>query len=52
MKHALEAVLEGEEAHIAAEGKGIDNRRNGKMKKIVHGAVGQAICSRANSSCI
>lgn len=41
IKHALEAVLEGEiEAHIAAEAEETDNRRNGKMKKIVHGESG------------
>lgn len=41
IKQALEAVLEGEiEAHIAAEGEDTHNRRNGKMKKIVHGESG------------
>lgn len=41
IKQALEAVLEGEiEAHIAAEGEDSDNRRNGKMKKMVNGESG------------
>ncbi len=36
IKHALEAALEGEiEAHMASDEGGMENRRNGKMKKVV-----------------
>ncbi len=41
IKQALEAVLEGEiEAHIDGEGEDTDNRRNGKMKKMVNSESG------------
>lgn len=41
IKQALEAALEGEiEAHMSSDESGIDNRRNGKMKKQVSGESG------------
>ncbi len=41
IKHALEAALEGEiEAHMAADDDSSNNRRNGKMKKLVNSESG------------
>ena len=41
IKQALEAALEGEiEAHMASDGSDANNRRNGKMKKMVSGESG------------
>jgi putative transposase len=41
IKYAIEAALEGEiEAHMGTDEGGIENRRNGKMKKTVTGESG------------